>query len=68
MTQQRPKDRPFFLYLCFHAPHEPIATPAEYLDRYPSSDDPKRASQAVSKHDNAQFETAKCEVKTGLSP
>lgn len=27
-------DRPFFLYLPFHEPHEPVASPSELVDRY----------------------------------
>ncbi len=34
----RPKDRPFFLYVCFHEPHEPIATAPRYAALYPSAD------------------------------
>lgn len=43
LTTKWPKQNPFFLYCAFHAPHEPIATPAKYIDMYPSPDDPKRA-------------------------
>lgn len=43
LKETRPKDRPFLLYVCFHAPHEPIATPAEYIDMYPAPDDPNRS-------------------------
>ncbi|MBI5684730.1 MAG: sulfatase-like hydrolase/transferase [Verrucomicrobia bacterium] len=32
--------KPFFLYLCFHEPHEPIATDSKYTKLYPS-DDPR---------------------------
>lgn len=41
----RPHDRPFFLYVCFHEPHEPIATDPRYADLYDHSpDDPSRAA------------------------
>jgi arylsulfatase A len=30
--------RPFFLYVCFHEPHEPIATDPKYTALYPSDD------------------------------
>ncbi len=30
---ERPKERPFFLYLAYNAPHFPIEPPAEWLDR-----------------------------------
>lgn len=29
-------DRPFFLHLAFHAPHDPRQSPAEWLRRYPA--------------------------------
>lgn len=34
----RDKTKPFFLYVCFHEPHEPIATADEYKKLYPSDD------------------------------
>lgn len=30
--------KPFFLYVCFHEPHEPIATDPKYTKLYPSDD------------------------------
>lgn len=30
--------RPFFLYVCFHEPHEPIASARRFTDLYPSGD------------------------------
>jgi arylsulfatase len=33
------KDDPFALFVCFHAPHEIVATPAEYEDRYRAEKD-----------------------------
>lgn len=30
--------RPFFLFVCFHEPHEPIASAPEFRQRYPSDD------------------------------
>ncbi len=32
---QRPADRPFFLLVCFHEPHEPIDSPPELVSQYP---------------------------------
>ncbi|MDQ8196266.1 sulfatase-like hydrolase/transferase [Coraliomargarita sp. SDUM461004] len=29
------KERPFFMYLAFNAPHDPRQAPKEYIDRYP---------------------------------
>jgi arylsulfatase A len=34
----RDKAKPFFLYTCFHEPHEPIATDAKFSRDYPSDD------------------------------
>jgi len=34
----RDKAKPFFLYICFHEPHEPIATDERYKKLYPSDD------------------------------
>ena len=31
----RHHDRPFFLYLCYYAPHTPLAAAKPYLDRFP---------------------------------
>lgn len=33
-------DKPFFLWVCLHAPHEVVATPEEYLKLYSSQSDP----------------------------
>jgi arylsulfatase A len=32
-----PKQKPINLYLCFHSPHEPIATSPAFVDRYPQA-------------------------------
>lgn len=34
----RDKAKPFFLYVCFHEPHEPIASDAKYTALYPHDD------------------------------
>ncbi len=33
----RKKDRPFFMFTCFHEPHEPIASPPELVEQYPQA-------------------------------
>jgi arylsulfatase A len=38
LTEARNRERPFFLYVCFHEPHEPIATDEQYAKMYPSDD------------------------------
>ncbi|MCA9247612.1 MAG: sulfatase [Planctomycetales bacterium] len=40
----RERRQPFFLFACFHEPHEPIATDPQLAAWYPSSDDPSRAA------------------------
>ncbi len=35
-------EKPFFLYVAFHEPHEAIASAPEYLDQYPDVADPRR--------------------------
>lgn len=32
--QDKPKDKPFFAYLAYTAPHDPLQVPDEWLDRY----------------------------------
>jgi arylsulfatase A len=39
-----PKQKPINLFLCFHSPHEPIATSPAFVDRYPSA---KKAGEAL---------------------
>ncbi|MBK9169571.1 MAG: sulfatase-like hydrolase/transferase, partial [Bryobacterales bacterium] len=38
LREDRDPAKPFFQYVCFHEPHEPIATDARYSDLYPSPD------------------------------
>lgn len=38
LTTQRDKSKPFFLYVCFHEPHEPIASDEKYTRLHPSDD------------------------------
>lgn len=38
LTDVRDKEKPFFLYVCFHEPHEPIASAEKYTRLYPSDD------------------------------
>jgi len=32
--QQKSPDQPFFLYVAFHEPHEPVASPTDLVDQY----------------------------------
>ncbi len=38
LTKKRDRTKPFFMYVCFHEPHEPIASDAKYTKLYPSDD------------------------------
>src|SRR5262245_37182849 len=38
LTDVRNHERPFFQFVCFHEPHEPIASDEEYTRLYPSDD------------------------------
>ncbi len=38
LEQGRDPDKPFFLFVCFHEPHEPIATDEKFTRLYPSDD------------------------------
>ena len=46
LTKHREKSRPFFLYVAFHEPHEPIATHPKFAARYEKkhADDPSRVA------------------------
>jgi len=35
LAQASQRDKPFFMYLAFNAPHDPRQAPQEYVDRYP---------------------------------
>ncbi len=39
----RDKTKPFFIYVCYHEPHEPIASDERFTDLYPSDDPSYRA-------------------------
>lgn len=35
LNQAAKKDKPFFMYMAFNAPHDPRQSPKEYVDKYP---------------------------------
>jgi arylsulfatase A len=37
LTEKRDVQKPFFLYVCFHEPHEPIASAKRFTDLYPDT-------------------------------
>ncbi len=43
LREGRDQTKPFFLFVCFHEPHEPIATDPRFSRTYDYSDDPSRA-------------------------
>ncbi|MCU0787434.1 MAG: sulfatase-like hydrolase/transferase [Verrucomicrobia bacterium] len=44
---ERHKDRPFFLYLAYNAPHTPLQATEKYLGRFPNIKNPKRRTYAA---------------------
>lgn len=44
---ERHRERPFFLYLAYNAPHSPLQAPDEYLARFPDIQNPKRRTYAA---------------------
>ena len=44
---QTNKDKPFFLYLSYNAPHSPLQASKKYLDRFPNIADEKRKTYAA---------------------
>jgi arylsulfatase A len=46
----RKDDNPFFLYVCFHEPHEPVASPPDLVATYLDDDGPKARNE-----DEAQY-------------
>ncbi len=44
LTISRDSEKPFFLFVCFHEPHEPISTHPTYAGLYDYPDDPSRAA------------------------
>lgn len=41
------KDRPFFLYLAYNAPHSPLEATQKYLERFPDIESPHRKTYAA---------------------
>jgi arylsulfatase A len=44
LTEDRDPGQPFFLFVCFHEPHEPIATHPRFRSHYDYPDDPSRTA------------------------
>ena len=60
--------KPFFLYVCLHEPHEPIATDPQFSKLYPSPNDPSRAAHHgnVTQMDDAVGRLLRCVDELGL--
>lgn len=56
LREGRDKQKPFFLYMCLHEPHEPIASDPKYASLYDFPDDPSR----VAHHGNITQMDAAC--------
>lgn len=54
LAEKRDKAKPFFLYVAFHEPHEPIATAKQYVDLYPAT----QPSYAAHHGNITQFDAA----------
>ncbi|HEX4131533.1 MAG TPA: sulfatase-like hydrolase/transferase [Pirellulales bacterium] len=56
LRDERDPAKPFFMYVCFHEPHEPIRTDPRYASLYNFPDDPSR----VAHHGNISQMDAGC--------
>lgn len=67
-AKQEAGRRPFFLYVCLHEPHEPIATDPQFAALYPSPNDPSRAAHHgnVTQMDDAVGRLLRCVDELGL--
>jgi len=43
LSDLRDKGKPFFLYVCYHETHEPVASPADLVGQYPDAKKPGEA-------------------------
>ncbi len=50
MKQLRDKSKPFFQFVCFHEPHEPVASPADLVAEYMAT-----AGDGDAREDKAQY-------------
>jgi len=64
----RDGEKPFFLFVCFHEPHEPIATAKKYMAMYPSPDDPSYSAHHgnITQMDDALGRLMRCLDEEGL--
>ncbi|GMU22781.1 MAG: sulfatase [Phycisphaerae bacterium] len=44
LRRQRTAEKPFFAFVCFHEPHEPVASPRELMACYPHAKSPDQAA------------------------
>lgn len=43
LCELKDKSKPFFLFVCFHEPHEPVASPPDLVAQYPDAKNPDQA-------------------------
>jgi arylsulfatase A len=43
LSELKDKSKPFFLFVCFHEPHEPVASPADLVAQYSDATKPGQA-------------------------
>ncbi|HEX5104898.1 MAG TPA: sulfatase [Pirellulaceae bacterium] len=43
LCELKDKSKPFFLFVCFHEPHEPVASPPDLVATYPDAKNPDQA-------------------------
>ncbi|MGE3809290.1 MAG: sulfatase, partial [Gemmataceae bacterium] len=62
LDKERDRGKPFFLFVCFHEPHEPIASAPEFTKLYNFPDDPSRVAHHgnISQMDAAFGRIMKC--------
>ncbi len=68
LSKGRDKSKPFFMFVCYHEPHEPIATDPQFSAIYPSPDDPSLSEHHgnVTQMDAAFGRLSKCLDDLGL--
>ena len=68
LQKGRDKAKPFFLYVCFHEPHEPIATDEKYSRLYPHDDPAYSAHHGnITQMDDALGRLMKVLAEEGLA-
>ena len=64
--KERDKDKPFFAYVPFLAPHTPLQAPAELIEKYKDLDDDTESSRTGTESLRRACEAHRVGCKTGL--